>query len=280
MISSFTGQGSAVALEALANGAAECLPKPTATDLSQPERYAQVLVKTIKDVSRTNVRVLSFADEAKKIENYTLLPLLVDSPLLRKEIIAMGASMGGVDALEQVLGQLPQVLPPVLVIQHLKKSEFSSSFVKRINQVCNLSVVEAMHGQQLFPGHVYVAPHGRQLSIKSKNSDYYCSLEDGDDTQERQPSIDVLFSTVAKEAKGNSIGILLTGEGEDGVIGLKQIKQAGGVTLAQDKETSVMWEMPGAAVRANAVNYVLPLDSIPSKILEILDEKGRPTIST
>ena len=188
------------------------------------------------------------------------------------EALAIGASTGGIEAIETILLQLPKVFPPILIVQHIKK-EFNAAFSKRIRKLYGLSIVEPENNMEIIPGCIYIAPGQYHFTVQKHKNSYIAVLEDSPPVKNHKPSITKLFSSVAEAAGAHSVGILLTGMGSDGAIGLKAIHDAGGLTIAQDEESSVVWGMPSAAIKIDAVDYIVSLNNIPQKMLQILDFK-------
>lgn len=269
MISTLTEKGSALALEALANGAVDYLAKPTQKQLDDLATYATELITAVKNAAQTNVakNTAPFTSTEKNLRN-----VVYQSDMLKDKLIAIGASTGGIEAIETILLQLPQVLPPVIIVQHMKK-EFSSAFSKRIRKLYGLSVIEPENYTEILPGNIYIAPASYHLIIKKQKNGFVTLLDDSPPVNGHKPSINMLFQSVAESIRYNGIGILLTGMGSDGAEGLKKIRDAGGATIVQDEASSVVWGMPGAAVKINAAEHVVSLNKIPQKILQIIDIK-------
>lgn len=266
MISSLTETGSVVALEALSLGAIDYFPKPSKQEYQNPKLYKDNLINSIKNAARSNLRGLfksTLAD--RRIEH-----IVYHSTILKKVIIVIGASTGGVEAIETILCNLPKTFPPIVIVQHIRP-EFSAAFAKRINSTLRLNIKEAENNEEIVPGSVYIAPSGQHLIIKKVQKQFFCNFEDTPPVHGLKPSIDVLFSSAANSAKENAIGVLLTGMGDDGAQGAKEIRQAGGIVIAQDKESSVVWGIPGAAVKLNAADYITPLEEIPETLFRVLD---------
>ncbi len=158
----------------------------------------------------------------------------------------------------------------MLITQHIPKA-FSTSFARRMNDCCAMTVCEAEDGQQVLAGHVYIAPGDRHLYLIRDGARYVCRLDDGEPVNRHKPAVDVLFSSVAKSAGENAIGVLLTGMGKDGAKGLKEMRTAGSRTVAQDEATSVVWGMPGEAVALGAAEEILPLGDIAGRIYTLAD---------
>lgn len=267
MISSLTEQNSAIALDALALGAIDCILKPTADELSNIETYTKKIIERVKNAAKAQVSVRNYSENSKlKTEN-----AVYQSEFLKQHIVAMGSSTGGVEALESILTQLPKTFPGIVLTQHIRQ-DFVKPFTNRMNKLCNLKVVEAKPGDGITPGFVYVAPGDHHLIIKRHNNYFYCELDNTEPVNGHRPSVDVLFHSVAESAGQKGIGVLLTGMGVDGANGAKAIHDAGGVMIAQDEATSVIWGMPGAAVALQATDYVTPLPDIPQQLFQILDK--------
>ncbi len=187
-------------------------------------------------------------------------------------IIAIGASTGGTEAIKNVLCQLPQNTPGIVISQHIPEA-FSEPFAQRVNQNSALEVCQASDGQQILPGHAYVAPGNRHLRVVRDGARFVCRLDDGPPVNRHVPSVEVMFNSVAENAGGNAMGILLTGMGDDGSDALGTMRNAGAPTIAQDQESSVVWGMPGEAVKRGNADFVLPLDHIAEKILELVAQR-------
>jgi two-component system chemotaxis response regulator CheB len=192
------------------------------------------------------------------------------NPNLRttEHIVAIGASTGGTEAIKEVLVRLPPDSPGVVVAQHIPKA-FSGPFAKRMDACCSVTVYEAEDGQQILPGHVYVAPGDRHLLVVRDGARYRCKLDDGVPVNRHKPSVDVLFRSVAQNAGRNAVGILLTGMGKDGARGLKEMRDAGSHTIVQDEASSVVWGMPGEAHAIGAAEQILPLPEVAPEAMRI-----------
>jgi two-component system chemotaxis response regulator CheB len=185
-------------------------------------------------------------------------------------VIAIGASTGGTEAIRAVLTGLPADCPAIVIAQHIPAA-FSAPFTERMDSVAAMSVCEPIDGQQIKPGHVYIAPGGRHLLVERDGARYICRVKEGPPVNRHCPSVDVLFRSVAQNVGPNAVGVILTGMGDDGARGLKEMREAGSPTIAQDEFTSVVWGMPGAAVRIGAAMEVLPLDQIAGAAMRLAD---------
>ncbi len=263
MVSSLTERGAEVTLDALALGAVDFLPKPH-TDLGVTLRdYAAELISKVKAAANVGVRSTVATAAVPKARPAT-------SPLSTTNIIvAIGASTGGTEAIREVLAELPPDAPGTVITQHIPKA-FSAAFARRLNDSSALRVQEAEDGQQVLPGHAYVAPGDRHLKIERSGARYLCRLDQGPTVNHLRPSVDVLFQSVAEAAGARCIGVLLTGMGRDGAQGLLQMRNGGSQTIAQDEASSVVWGMPGEAVALGAAQLVLPLSAIAVRLVALV----------
>lgn len=279
MVSSLTERGADVTLDALALGAVDYLSKPKIDLAATLKDYGDELIEKIHAASRASVRALdprraaTIAPRAAHSADAVLPKAATASSRQFRttdRIIAIGASTGGTEAIKEVLMRLPPDSPGVLITQHIPKA-FSGPFARRMNDCCQVTVYEAEDGQQVLPGHAYIAPGDKHLMLIRDGARYVCRLDDGVPVNRHKPSVDVLFRSVAQNAGRNAIGAILTGMGKDGAKGLKEMLEAGSRTIAQDEATSVVWGMPGEAVTIGAAQHVLPLDSVAGKILSLAE---------
>lgn len=175
-----------------------------------------------------------------------------------ERIIAMGASTGGTEALRELLIPMPKDSPGVLIVQHMPEN-FTRAFATRLNGQCQIEVKEAESGDRVYSGRVLISPGNRHMELERKGRDLFVKLNDEGLVNRHRPSVDVLFKSLSREAGGSVVGIILTGMGSDGAEGLWELKQSGAVTLAQDKESSVVFGMPRSAIERGAVDEVVPL---------------------
>ena len=263
MVSSLTEQGASITLDALALGAVDFLTKPKIDVAATLAPYREELIGKIKVAALARprpFRELAPVEESRGVD--AVLPKGTALPFRTTDrIIAIGASTGGTEAIRDVLVACEPDTPGIVVAQHIPKA-FSTAFARRLDGCCRMTVSEAEHGQQVLPGHVYIAPGDRHLMLSRDGARYVCSLDDGTLVNRHKPSVDVLFRSVAQTAGANAIGVILTGMGQDGALGLKEMREAGAHTIAQDEASSVVWGMPGEAVALGAAAEVLPLDSI------------------
>jgi len=280
MVSSLTEHGAEITLDALAIGAVDYLPKPKIDLAATLGDYAEELCTKIKAAARARVRRYSAdtpAGAGAIPPRYSADAVLPKAAVARQfrttdRIIAIGASTGGTEAIREVLTQLPADTPGIVIAQHIPKA-FSTPFAKRMNACCQMTVYEAEDGQQVLPGHVYIAPGDRHLLLVRDGARYVCKLDDGQPVNRHKPSVDVLFRSVAQQAGRNAIGVILTGMGKDGAEGLKEMRDAGSPTIAQDEATSVVWGMPREAVAVGAAVQVMGLHEIPARLRALAESR-------
>lgn len=272
MVSSLTEHGAEITLDALAVGAVDYLPKPKIDLAATLGDYAEELCAKIKAAAQARVRRYSSENALAgavppRYSADAVLPKTAPPQQFRTtdRIIAIGASTGGTEAIKDVLVQLPADTPGVVIAQHIPKA-FSTPFARRMDACCQMTVYEAQDGQQILPGHVYIAPGDRHLLVVRDGARYVCKLDDGQPVNRHKPSVDVLFRSVAQQAGRNAIGAILTGMGKDGAEGLKEMREAGSPTIAQDEATSVVWGMPREAVAIGAAIQVLGLHEIAARL--------------
>src|SRR5579859_2947943 len=270
MVSSLTEKGAEVTLDALSIGAVDYLSKPKID-----------LAATLADYKEELIAKVRAAASARLHEPPTTASASADAILAKRSpqrqlrtterIIAIGASTGGTEAIKEVLIRLPPDTPGIVITQHIPKL-FSGAFARRMDSCCQLSVCEAEDGQQVLRGHAYIAPGDQHLLLVRDGARYVCRLDEGPPVNRHKPSVDVLFRSVAQQAGRNAIGVILTGMGKDGAAGLKEMRDAGGRTVAQDEATSIVWGMPGEAVAVGGASDILPLGDIWSRVLQLSEE--------
>jgi two-component system chemotaxis response regulator CheB len=178
-----------------------------------------------------------------------------------ERVIAIGASTGGVLAIETVLSSLPRTTPGIVIVQHMPEA-FTAAFATRLNELCAMEVREARDGDRVMPGRVLIAPGGKHMQLLRSGAQYGVSVRDGPLVNRHKPSVDVLFKSVAQHAGRNALGVLLTGMGDDGARGLLEMRQAGASTAAQDEGSCVVFGMPREAIRLGGAAQVLPLGGV------------------
>jgi two-component system chemotaxis response regulator CheB len=180
-------------------------------------------------------------------------------------VIAIGASTGGTEAIREVLMGLPANMPGMLIVQHIP-AVFSLAFANRLDDLCRVRVKEAVDGDRVTAGLALIAPGNFHMTLRRTGGEYFVSVQDGPRVCYQRPSVDVLFESVAQVAKGEAIGVILTGMGSDGAQGLLKMKRAGARTVAQDEASCVVFGMPREAIRAGAVDRVVPLQRVAAEL--------------
>jgi two-component system chemotaxis response regulator CheB len=273
MCSSLTQKGAAVALDALSLGAVDFVAKPTVDVIHGIKESAREIISKVKMAAHAQVRPLLDVPSMVVVDRHDADAVLPkrSAPThfaTTDRIIAIGASTGGTEAIKQVLMNLPSDVPGIVIAQHIPKA-FSGPFALRMNASSVLNVCEASDGQPILAGHVYIAPGDQHLIVVRDGARYQCRLNEGELVNRHRPSVDVLFRSVAQSAGRNSIGVMLTGMGRDGAEGMKEMREAGAMTIAQDEKSSVVWGMPGAAWQIGAVQSLHPLQQIAARIVEL-----------
>ena len=278
MVSTLTEQGAQVTLEALELGAVDFVAKPK-IDLSNTlGDYAEEIIGKVKTAALVNVNALVrekavLPDVPDKLTADAVLekrsPSAIPSHLKTTEkIIAIGSSTGGTEAVKDVLRLLPANSPGIVITQHIPPA-FSGPFAERVNGVSAIEVCEAQDGQQILPGHAYIAPGDKHLIVERSGARFYCKLNDGPPVSRHKPSVDVLFRSIAQNVGANAIGLMLTGMGDDGAKGMLEMKDAGAFNFVQDEKSSVVWGMPGQAVKIGAAELQVPLNKIATKLMSL-----------
>ncbi len=223
------------------------------------------LVETVKGMARLKV-IRRLPEERLARRARPLAPILAVAPAAEPEIVVIGASTGGPQALQQILSSLPATFPlPILAVQHIA-SGFAGALVEWLRPQCRLPVDLAYEGLRLGSASVSFAPSERHMIVKNR----VIHFEDGPPVCGHRPSVTVLFESVATEFAGAAIGIILTGMADDGALGLRALKERGAITFAQDERSSVVFGMPAAAIEVGAVDHVLPPLEIAERLLELV----------
>jgi two-component system chemotaxis response regulator CheB len=268
VVSSLTQAGSRAAMEAMELGAVDVLAKPQSSwNLGDLREQLALRVKGAAGARLKNVAATTQAPRAA----------VAASPVhfLPRQLVLIGASTGGTEAIKNVLTRLPDGLPGICIVQHIPPV-FSKTFAERLNECCTFEVREAVHGDELIPGLALIAPGDQHLTLAWNGAGYRVALQQGPMIHHVRPAVDVMFES-AVSAGENALAVLLTGMGRDGAEGMKKLKLAGATTIAQNEDSCVVYGMPRAAVELGVVDRVLPLDLIPHAILHAL-QAGAETV--
>jgi two-component system chemotaxis response regulator CheB len=258
MISSWTRKGADATVAALELGAFSCLPKPRMDD----EAALQEMCENVKAAAAAKETISARGKPSAASAGRSQGPKV--SPKL--DIVAIGASTGGVEALTEVISRFPENCPPTVITQHMPE-HFTKSFSERLDRLSAPTVVEAEDMMPLERGHVYLAPGSIGHLTVTDRAEARCRVRNGELVSGHRPSVDVMFQSVAKVYGKRSAAALLTGMGSDGANGMLALKQAGAHTIAQDRKTSLVYGMPAAAAKLGAANHILPLSEIAAVLL-------------
>lgn len=268
MVSNLTAAGADITLRALELGAVDYICKPQAGDQGQLQKLASQLSTKIKTAASAHIaphrplhKVVDLTDTIPPVQTQSAMPFRSNC------LIAIGASTGGVEAIRTVLEKMPLDAPPVIIVLHISHI-FTERLADRLNQVLPPKVVLAKQDTILRKGHIYVAPGGSHLQITANETGQYkCHMDDSDPINHHKPAIDVLFRSLAQNVGNKAIGVILTGMGADGAEGLLEMKQAGAMTIGQDKASATVYGMPRVAWEKGAVEKQVSLTQICSEIL-------------
>jgi two-component system chemotaxis response regulator CheB len=267
MISSFTERGSEVTLKALELGAIDFISKPRADSVLLMQNYAEEIREKIREAYGAKLQKRSSPASNQPAAVPARVAGTALSPrILQERIIAIGASTGGTEAIKDVLMGLPAEVPGIVMTQHMPEA-FTGSFAKRLDTLSELTVIEAQGGERIQPGHAYLAPGHSHLLVKRVGGAYVTELSQGEPVNRHRPAVDVLFRSVAECAKQNAIGVILTGMGKDGAKGMLEMRHAGAWNIGQSQESCVVYGMPREAAAVGAVEEVVALQDLASRIL-------------
>ncbi|HEY9104756.1 chemotaxis response regulator protein-glutamate methylesterase [Chitinimonas sp.] len=270
MISTLTESGSDIALRAMELGAVDCVAKPR-MDLQRGLREAgEEIIEKLRIAASARIAQPRPRPAVPAPRPATTVAG-ASSNAMHTRLVAIGASTGGTQALQTLLLGLPAEMPPIVVVQHMPPA-FTQPFARRLDGICALKVKEAEHGERLRPGHVYIAPGDYHLSLERETGHLCCRLLATERVNRHRPAVDVLFEAVARLTPKRAIGVMLTGMGADGAQGMLAMKRAGSYNLAQDEDSCVVFGMPKEAIRAGAVDEILPLDNIAGTLLRLLGD--------
>ena len=275
--STLTEAGAPTSVEALAAGAVTVITKPKVGLKQFLEESAAELTNAIRVAARANVkRLAARASGAIAVARPVpvrhtadvILPAGREKAMTQTtdRVVALGTSTGGTQALQQLLTELPAVSPGIVIVQHMPP-QFTAAFAARLDSLCEIDVREARHNDRVLPGCALIAPGGKHMLLKRSGAQYYVEVKDGPPVNRHCPSVDVLFRSVARCAGANALGVIMTGMGDDGARGLREMRDAGARTVAQDEASCVVFGMPKEAIRLNAAERVVSLDDLPRLVL-------------
>lgn len=280
--SSFTEAGSEIALKALQNGALEIIQKPRLKTKEFLEESKIRICDAVKAASKARLEYFTrrHLDIPPKFNADVVMPKPHKREILQttEKVVVIGASTGGTEAISLILEEMPYNAPGIVIVQHMPEY-FTASFARRLDRLCTISIKEAEDGDTVFSGRALIAPGNHHILLKRSGARYYVEVRDGPLVNRHRPSVDVLFRSAARYAGKNVIGVIMTGMGDDGAKGMKELNDAGAKTIAQNEQTCVVFGMPQEAIKTGSVDRILPLEAISGEIIKLCEnskegEKG------
>jgi two-component system chemotaxis response regulator CheB len=273
MCSSLVESGSQTVIKALEYGAVDIIQKPRlGTKLFLEESRVRIC-DAVKAAARAKIGAVHPLPSQRVEPKLTADAVLAagDNRAMvetTEKVVVVGASTGGTEALRVFLMQFPADAPGIVIVQHMPE-HFTAAFARRLDGLCNLTVKEAEDGDTVMRGRALIAPGNRHVILQRSGARYYVSIKDGPLVSRHRPSVDVLFRSASRYAGKNCVGVIMTGMGDDGARGMKEMKEAGAVNIAQDEASCVVYGMPKEAVKAGGVDFSLPLIQIAPKVLQL-----------
>ena len=269
MLSSLTERGSEATLQALELGAIDFIAKPKLAIAEGLREYRELIADKIRTVARARPQRL-----AERPSAGGAVPAAPRCGIASTEkLIFIGASTGGTEAIKEVLTGMPADAPAIMIVQHMPEG-FTRSFAQRLDNLCAIRVKEAEHGERVMPGHAYIAPGHSHMLLARSGANYIAELDQGPPVNRHRPSVEVLFRSAARFAGRNAIGIMLTGMGKDGALGMLAMREAGSWNIAQDEASCVVFGMPREAIAVGAAHDIAPLREIAQRTLTQLSSTG------
>ena len=270
LCSSLAGKGTETAMKALEYGAVDIIHKPSLGTKQMLRESSTIICDAVVAAARVKAK-------KKSLDSPLATPKLSADAVIAKpkpdavlqtteKVVVVGASTGGTEALKIFLEALPADCPGIVIVQHMPEG-FTAAFSKRLDGLCQVSVKEAANNDTVLPGHVLIAPGNRHLMLKRSGARYYVEIKDGPLVSRNRPSVDVLFRSAARYAGRNAIGVIMTGMGDDGAKGMREMKQSGAYTIAQDEKSCIVFGMPAEAIKLGGVDKVLTLGAISREIM-------------
>ena len=269
MVSSLTERGSEITMRALELGAVDFVTKPKISIQSGMREYTDMIADKIRGAARARIAPRSRTPQVASTQLSALRSPLISS----EKLIIIGASTGGTEAIREFLMQMPSDCPGILIAQHMPEG-FTTSFAKRLDSLCKISVVESAGNERVLPGHAYIAPGHSHLLLVRSGANYMTRIEQSPPVNRHRPSVDVLFRSAAQAAGKNAVGVILTGMGKDGAAGMLEMREAGAHNFAQDEASCVVFGMPREAIAIGAAHEVGPLQALPRLVLDYLAAQG------
>ncbi len=270
--STLVGKGAGTTIKALEYGAVDILQKPTIGTKKFLQEAKIQLTDAIKAAARASVKKIAIRRPEESLKKLTADAVLDAGRVgamtaTTDKIIVIGASTGGTEAIREILTTMPQNSPGIVVVQHMPQG-FTASFAERLNEQCLINVKEASDGDSVLRGHALIAPGNFHTLVKRSGARYYVEVKEGPLVSRHRPSVDVLFRSAARYGGANVIGAILTGMGDDGANGMKEMLDAGAYTIAQNEKTCVVYGMPAVAVERGGVIESLAIKDISMALIE------------
>jgi len=269
MVSSLTERGSEITLRALELGAVDFVTKPKMSIQSGMLEYTEMIADKIRGASKARIKARHIAPNDASKTSGGALPQIRNPLTSSEKLIIIGASTGGTEAIKDFLMQMPSDCPGILITQHMPPG-FTKSFAARLDSLCKIGVKESEGGERILPGHAYLAPGDMHLQLVRSGANYVTQLDQGPPVNRHRPSVDVLFHSAAVHAGKNAVGVILTGMGKDGALGMLEMKKAGAYNFAQDEASCVVFGMPREAIAVGAAHEVGALQSLPTMVMNYL----------
>lgn len=273
--SSLVDDQSETAMKAMEYGAVDIIQKPRVGTKQFLEESRISICDAVKAAAVARVRPITIKRQVMpKLSADVILAKPKSNAMVETTdtVVAVGASTGGTEALRIFLEAMPLDAPGIVIVQHMPE-HFTKSFAERLDSLCKVSVKEAQNNDTVIPGRALIAPGNYHTLLKRSGARYYVEIKEGPLVSRHRPSVDVLFRSTARYAGSNAIGVIMTGMGDDGARGMKEMKDAGAYTIAQDEASCVVYGMPNEAVKLGAVDKILPLEAIAGKVMYLYNEK-------
>lgn len=274
MCSSLAESGSETALKALEYGAVDIITKPKMGTKQFIEESRTRICDAVKGAAAARLGPLRAMHTMKEISPKYTADVIMEKPNTKamiqttEKVVVVGASTGGTEALRIFLEALPEDTPGIVIVQHMPEN-FTAAFAKRLDSICRVTVKEAQDNDTVVRGRALIAPGNHHTLLKRSGARYYVEIKDGPLVCRHRPSVDVLFRSAARYAGKNAVGVIMTGMGDDGAHGMKEMFDAGAITIAQDEASCVVYGMPHEAVKKGGVNKVMPLQNIAAEVLRL-----------
>ncbi|MBT1072758.1 protein-glutamate methylesterase/protein-glutamine glutaminase [Pelotalea chapellei] len=274
MCSTLTERGNETALKALEYGAVDIITKPKMGTKQFIEESRVRICEAVKGAAAARLGTLKAMRTTKEVAPRYTADVIMEKPNARamiqttEKVVLVGASTGGTEALKVFLEMLPEDTPGIVIVQHMPE-HFTAAFAKRLDSICRVTVKEAQDNDTVVRGRALIAPGNHHALLKRSGARYYVEIKDGPLVSRHRPSVDVLFRSGARYAGKNAVGVIMTGMGDDGARGMKEMFDAGAITIAQDEASCVVYGMPHEAVKKGGVHKIMPLQNIAAEVLHL-----------